>query len=140
MVRAGRDADPGLLFDMMVEILCVSPVPVPSLLRAHFSLLCPTPLPVISNILPVMELTGRAGFKALNKRAKFSEKIQQKGRNREKNKILPVFSLLFARNRVKLRSGHPGRDLINRAWPGCGSSAYGRSGSKVTDRFSQGSL
>jgi len=81
MVRAGRDADPAMLFDMTVEPLCVSSVPVPSLLRAHSSLLCPTRLPVISNIFPVMELSGKAGFKTLNKCAKFAEKIQQMGQN-----------------------------------------------------------
>jgi hypothetical protein len=31
-----------------------------------------------------MELTGRAAFKALNKRANFAEKIQQKGQNQPK--------------------------------------------------------
>jgi len=31
-----------------------------------------------------MELTGKAGFKALNNCAKFAEKIQQKGQNRAK--------------------------------------------------------
>ena len=46
-----------------------------------------------------MELTGRRGFKALNSHAKFAEKIQQRAKIGPKNKILPVPSLLIARNR-----------------------------------------
>jgi len=47
-VRAGRDANPGLFFDMTVECRGISPVPALSLFRARFSLFRP-PLSLLSN-------------------------------------------------------------------------------------------
>ncbi|MEO7692008.1 MAG: hypothetical protein ABIS51_22170 [Sphingomonas sp.] len=76
-VQTGRGANPGLALSHDGRIPGVSSVPVLSLYPG-------TALPVISNTLPVPQLTGRVPSKALKKINKFQKKSPKKRQNRAK--------------------------------------------------------